>query len=118
MPSTRFIQFALCLAVYMLGAAFILNASSAEARPNYLKAFNTKYGELSEEVKNTKCFVCHESNKKVRNHYGEAFGGQLTEHVVRDEAKIDQALTKAESMPSSVEGKTFGDLISEGKLPE
>jgi hypothetical protein len=36
---------------------------------------------------------------------------------VRDEEKIRAAIKQIESKPSDVEGKTFGDLIHDGKLP-
>jgi hypothetical protein len=35
----------------------------------------------------------------------------------KDVAKIKEALVKVEKEKSSVEGKTFGDLLKEGKLP-
>jgi hypothetical protein len=32
-------------------------------------------------------------------------------------AKIKEALVETEKEPSAIEGKTFGDLLREGKLP-
>ena len=35
----------------------------------------------------------------------------------KDEAKIKEAFTKTEKEKSAIEGKTFGDLLKDGKLP-
>ena len=89
----------------------------AQARPEYMKGFNTAYPALAKEVEPVKCGVCHGSEKKIRNDYGKAVGEALGEAKVKDDAKIKEALMKAEKGKSSTEGKTFGDLIKDGKLP-
>jgi len=90
----------------------------AQARPDYLnKGFTPTYPALKAEIETAKCGVCHGSDKKVRNDYGMAIGKALGEPKVTDVEKIKAALKKAEGEKSSVEGKTFGDLIKDGKLP-
>ncbi len=90
----------------------------AEARPGYLKEFISTYESLKEEAGSSKCLVCHYGDsKKNRNDYGAAFGEALGAPNIKAAAQIVEALKKAESGKSSVEGKTFGDLIKEGKLP-
>lgn len=93
-------------------------SGTVEARPNYKKAFDTAYEKVAKENK-TNCNVCHKEgtdDKKLRNNYGEA----LTKNIKAketDEAKIKEAFTKTEKEKSAIEGKTFGDLLKDGKLP-
>ena len=101
----------------LMAALFLGFGSSADARPNYNKAFQAKYPDLA-AAKEAKCNVCHEGkDKKVRNDFGMAFSKDLDGKKVMDAAKIDAALDKVASEPSAVSGKTYGDLIKEGKLP-
>lgn len=103
----------LCLGVYM-AASFA--ATSAYARPNYNNEFKATYGSNAAAVE-AKCGVCHGAEKKIRNAYGMAVGAALGEPKVTDAAKIKAALETAAGKPSAVAGKTFGDLLKEGKLP-
>lgn len=91
----------------------------AQARPDYQnKGFIPAYPALKAEIETAKCGVCHYGDKKSnRNDYGKAVGEALGEKNVKDEEKIKAAIKKAEAGKSSVEGKTFGDLIKDGKLP-
>lgn len=89
-----------------------------EARPNYKKIFDSTYEKVAKENK-TKCNVCHDGDdKKKRNNYGEALlsAGKIAK-MEKDEAKIKEAFTKTEKEKSAIEGKTFGDLLKDGKLP-
>ena len=92
----------------------------AHARPDYLKAFNAAYPALKAEAEAAKCGICHPEEKKaVRNDYGKAMGTALGEKNVKfadNEKKITDALKKAEG-EKNADGKTFGELIKEGKLP-
>lgn len=102
-------------------AMFVLTGSEAMARPKYMNVFNATYPDLVKK-KGTDgkltCAVCHpKTDKKVRNNYATAVGGKLEKKNETDEAKIKEALTKAEGEKSATEGKTFGDLIKEGELP-
>ena len=91
-------------------------ASNAHARPDYNKEFWAAYPSLKEHAE-TKCGACHGSDKKVRNDYGKAFGTALGEKNIKDAEKIKEALKKTEAEKSGTDGKTFGDLIKDGKLP-
>lgn len=92
-------------------------AQQAQARPNYCKAFLGHYAD-NKAAAEAKCGICHPvMDKKERNDYGAAFGKALSQKNEKDEAKIKEALLKAAGEKSAVEGKTFGDLIKEGKLP-
>ena len=92
----------------------------ADARPQYLKFFYKKYPELKEPLLDQKCFTCHYGKEKTNhNDYGEALIKYFGEEAknIKDEKKFHEGLKEVEKEKSSVEGKTFGDLIKEGKLP-
>ncbi len=90
----------------------------AQARPKYMGAFNEAYPALKAQADTIKCGVCHFGDKKTnRNDYGMAVGKALGEKNVMDAEKIKEALKKAEADKSGTEGKTFGDLLKDGKLP-
>jgi hypothetical protein len=105
----------LALAGLVLASA----ARTAEARPDYLnKGFIPTYEKVKAEAEKVKCNVCHYGDsKKNRNDYGKAVGEALGAANIKDVDKVKEALKKAEKGKSSVEGKTFGDLINDGKLP-
>ncbi len=89
-----------------------------EARPNYKKAFDTKYEKVAKDNKTT-CVVCHKEgtdDKKMRNNYGEALAKNIAK-MEKDEAKIKEAFEKTEKEKSAIKDKTFGDLLKDGKLP-
>ena len=103
-------------------AAFV-GAPEAQARPDYYKAFEATYPALKTEAEAVKkCGVCHpEEKKSVRSDYGKAYGTAVGEKNVKfaaDEKKLTDALKKIESEKSGTEGKTYGDLIKDGKLPK
>ena len=84
------------------------------------KAVYVKEGTpLAAAVKAAKCNVCHQGeSKKNRNAYGQALAERLDKKEdAKNVEKIRQALAEVAALPSAVEGKTFGDLIAEGKLP-
>ncbi len=93
-------------------------SASVEARPNYKKAFETTYEKVAKDNKVT-CNACHKDgtdDKKMRNNYGEALAKNIAKSE-KDDAKIKEAFTKTEKEKSAIEGKTFGDLLKDGKLP-
>lgn len=95
-----------------------LGGPEAQARPQYVKAFITAYPALKTEAEAAKCGICHPEEKKaVRNDYGKAFGSGLTEKNAKGEEALAAAIKKAEGEKSETDGKTFGELIKEGKLP-
>ncbi|MEX1232844.1 MAG: hypothetical protein WEB58_21535 [Planctomycetaceae bacterium] len=98
--------------------AMVLGSASqqADARPNYLKKFSADYPEVKDAAE-LKCGVCHGKDKKKRNNYAMALGKALDAKNVKEDDKIAEALKKIEEEDSATEGKTFGDLLKEGKLP-
>ncbi len=99
-------------------AAALVSAPDAQARPGYLKSFNTTYPALKDAAETAKCGVCHFGEKKSnRNDYGKAMGEGLGGKDIKDAKVLEEALKKAEAGKSATEGKTFGDLIKDGKLP-
>lgn len=101
------------------GAALMLSAEVAQARPSYNKEFWAKYDKELGAHKEMKCAACHNGgdDKKKRNDYGAALGKALGDKNVSDAEKIKAALDKVAKEKSGTEGKTFGDLIKDGKLP-
>lgn len=109
------------LTVGLCSLAFVLACSmqSADARPKYYKYFKELYPDVK-DLSSTKCFTCHiDKKKKKLNNYGLAVKGCLGEKAknVKDIEQIKKALKAAEGKKSKVEGKTFGDLLKENKLP-
>ena len=103
------------------GAVWLsLPTPNAEARPQYFDQFKKSYAPLAEAAASKKCSVCHGMGKKTeRNKYGQAIAGVLGEEKnVKDDAAVEKTLRAAEAKASGIEGKTFGELIKEGKLPE
>jgi hypothetical protein len=93
-----------------------------EARPIYQKVFidtyENEFAAKIGEIKN--CAVCHLNSKdpkSLKNYYGKAMAESLGNKKISDMKEIRAALRDAEKKPSNVEGKTFGDLIKEGRLP-
>lgn len=113
-----------------VGVLLVLSASQvAMARPKYNTEFWGMYekeiGKLKDE---TKCAACHNGgdDKKKRNDYGKAFGAAIVSKDVggsvdkggeKDVEKIKKALEVVAKEKSGTDGKTFGDLIKDGKLP-
>ncbi len=97
-------------------------ADKAEARPQYVKPFGLLYqGDLGAgTIKKNRCDICHEKtqpkNKKIRNPYGAEMAKLLGENE-KDQAVITKSLQDVADKQSCVSGKTYGDLIKDGKLP-
>lgn len=105
------------LGLAFVGGLLVAATGSAQARPQYLKAFQGKYPDVKEAAK-VKCGVCHpEKNKKVRNAYGKALGGGLTKKNEKDADALKKALTGAEAKKGEG-GKTFGEQLKAGELPK
>ena len=108
------------LALFSLAVAAIVIAAtrSADARPKYNEVFAKKYAANAAAV-GEKCAVCHigKPNEKKWNDYGTATGKALGEKNVKEGEAVEKALDKVEKEKSATEGKTFGDLLKDGKLP-
>ncbi len=95
----------------------MMTADEAQARPAYPKFFVGKYENMAGEVEKVKCGVCHPvMDKKVRNDYGMAIGKSLGEEKNVKEPAFIKALDAA-AKEKNADGKAFGDLIKDGKLP-
>ncbi|MFM9024426.1 MAG: hypothetical protein ACKON7_03650 [Planctomycetaceae bacterium] len=95
--------------------AFAIKQFADEFKAVYVKEGTP----LAEAVATAKCNVCHVGeSKKDRNAYGQALAERLDKKEdAKNVDKIRQALEEVAALPSAVDGKTFGDLIAEGKLP-
>jgi hypothetical protein len=106
--------------ILFLSAVFCASAHAPLfARQEYNRVFwKTYQEELGKFADTTRCNACHYgAEKKNRNDYGQAVGTALGKTGVKDADEIGKALKKAADQKSSVEGKTFADLIQAGKLP-
>lgn len=94
----------------------------ADARPQYHKSFKEVYPKLEAEAEEMKCGVCHGgekgAKKKILSGYGQALREALGEENknVKDADEIAGGLKKIEAKDCG-NGKTFGELLKEGKLP-
>jgi len=103
----------MCLAA-VAGMMLTSAPKQAEARKPYLDAFLAKYD--IEEAKTKKCGVCHGKSKKVRSEYAEEIGKALGKKNVKDADEITKALEATEAKGSE-DGKTYGEILKDGKLP-
>ena len=107
---------------FLCGAIVFSGGETADARPQYRTEFQKNYPKVAENNKIT-CFVCHGKNaegkmdKEKRNNYGMALGKALGKKNVKNKDDIKAAMDKIQKEKSAEEGKTFGDLLEEGKLP-
>jgi hypothetical protein len=113
--------FSLFAGVLMFGGLVLLGSNQAAGRAQYNKAFGETYPDHKEANALTgtaKCSICHAgANKKMRNDYGMSLAKVIDAMNEKDDAKIKAALKKVEGEKSSTAGKTFGDLLKDGKLP-
>lgn len=103
-----------------------LSAKRASAVKPFFIEFKEKYTnpsgndedkEFAAEVEKAQCFVCHVGkSRKNRNSYGMAMSKYIKKADQKDKEKITAALDKA-AEEKSPDGKTFGELIKEHKLP-
>jgi hypothetical protein len=100
------------------GLFLSISANQAEARPNYFKKAFLKVYTNHAEAKKAKCNTCHFGKKKKNmNDYGVAIKKALGKKKVKDVDVIKAALKKVEPEKSKIDGKTFGELLKDGKLP-
>lgn len=105
-----------------VGVLMVFASKQAEARPKYNTEFKKKYPEVvkaNDVEKTVKCNVCHigKTNSKKWNAYGVAIGKAVGKKNQMDVKEIEKGLTKVEGEKSEMEGKTFGDLLKDKKLP-
>ncbi len=119
----RQIAFVLCLAVL----ALVTLTKPAQAIPQFQKEFITLYAsdkesDFGKEVKKAGCFTCHQGKlRKNQNAYGQELAKLLDKKAdMKNPEKIVESLKKVADMHSVAgddKSPTFGELISEGKLP-
>lgn len=103
------------LAAIAVAGLMQVSAPEAQARKQYADAFTAEYPDYKVEKK---CNLCHVGKeKKNRNDYGKAAGKAIGAKNCKDPAVIKEGLEKAAGEKSTVEGKTWGDLIKENALP-
>ncbi len=97
-----------------------LPGRTVEARPQYFETFKKTYEPLGKAAEEKRCAVCHGMGKKTeRNKYGQAIAEAVGDQKnLKDDEAVLKAVRSVEAKASGVEGKTFGDLIKEGRLPE
>ena len=108
--------------VFVVLLSSCLIGRNSEARPKFSKIFQTTYEKeyVGKDLGGKSCTICHDKtndNKYLSNDYGEAMKESLSGKNTKEESVIVSALKDTEEKPSAVEGKTFGDLIREGRLP-
>lgn len=114
----------------LVGAvALTVCLGSAQARPAYPGIIKEQFKDNKAIVAKAdaadKCTICHDAkDKKIRNEFGKAiskhFPGDEFKKIMTDKdavaKKFKEALKAVESEKHS-SGKTFADVIKDGKLP-
>jgi len=111
----------LILAMVAIAATGLMAPERAQARMPYFNAFKETYSKLdTTKVDENKCGICHGgekgANKKKLSKYAQEVAKGLGGKNVKDADKIKEAL-KAADKGDAGDGKTYGDLLKEGKFP-
>jgi hypothetical protein len=109
------------LAFVAMAATGLMRPEAAQARMQYFNAFKETYNKLdATKVDEMKCGICHGgekgANKKKLSKYAQEIGKGLGGKNVKDMDKIKEAFKAAEKGDAG-DGKTYGDLLKEGKFP-
>ncbi|WP_145230881.1 hypothetical protein [Gimesia algae] len=111
------VKTALLFGLAVAGLSMICAENKVEARPNFKNIWAETYPD-SKMLVAKKCGVCHPGKtKKEKNDYAAAVFKGLGKRKQTDKDVIVKALKAAEKMPSSVEGKTYGDFIKADEIP-
>ncbi len=126
-----FLVCSLTLAVVVSG----LPAPSADAYPDFYKAFEKKYvGDKSTDPQKSlaetisgmksKCNLCHDpakingkTSKKNKNPYGKELSELLGKDDKKNEEKIMKALAEVEDKKAENAKASYGDALKAGKVP-
>jgi hypothetical protein len=101
----------------------MLTPEQVQARPNYLAAFKETYTKVDTKVVDEKkCGICHGGDplgmdKKKTSKYATELKTALGKPKVADKDEVVKALKAIESKDAGG-GKTYGDLLGAGTLPE
>ncbi|MCA9176426.1 MAG: hypothetical protein KDB14_18190 [Planctomycetales bacterium] len=94
----------------------LLVASTADARPQYLKAATAHYPAAASALGEAKCGACHGEKKSMLSTYAMALK-EATGKNQKDADKINEALDKAGAKKND-DGVTYESLFKAGKLPK
>lgn len=103
-------------AVAVAGVIFSVEAQPVRAQKQYMDALSAKYPKVADQVKDQKCAVCHGKKKTERSDFAKALEKALGVKKEKDVEKINKALD-AVAEKEYADGKKYGDLLNEGKLP-
>jgi hypothetical protein len=111
----------LVLAAVAMGACGLMTPEQAQARQPYFNNFKELYTKLdSAKVDETKCGICHGgekgANKKKLSKYAQELKSALGKSNVKEPEDIKKALKAVEAKDAG-DGKTYGDLLKDGKFP-
>jgi hypothetical protein len=117
------------VAILLTGIITCAGLGTAQARPAYPDIIKERFKDNKAIVDKAgaadKCTICHDAKaKKIRNEFGKAiskhFSGDEFKKIMADKdavaKKFKEALKAVESEKHS-SGKTFAEVIKEGKLP-
>jgi len=103
-------------AVAVAGVIFSVEAQPVRAQKQYMDALSAKYPKVAAEVKTQQCKVCHGKQKTQRSEFAKGLEKALGAKKVKDVEKINKALDTVAGQEYA-NGKKYGDLLNEGKLP-
>ncbi len=109
------------LAVVAIVTSGLLTPEQVQARQPYFNNFKETYSKLdSTKVDANKCGICHGgekgANKKKLSKYAQELKAALGKTNIKDADEIKKALKTAEGKDAG-DGKTYGDLLNDGKFP-
>ena len=125
MPTIPKLRSAVAVCLALAGAIVVSGFQTAEARPQYRTQFLKQYPKVKENNSTAmNCLICHETKEgsdtvadpKKHNNYGTALKDLIEKNEKKPE-NIEKSLKDTESKDSAIDGKTFGDLLKDGKLP-
>jgi hypothetical protein len=125
MPTIPKLRTAVAVCLTLAGAIVVSGFQSAEARPQYRTQFIKQYPKVKENNSDSmNCLICHDAKEgsattpdtKKHNNYGTALKDVIEKNEKKPE-NMEKALKEIESKDSAIKGKTFGDLLKDGKLP-
>jgi geranylgeranyl pyrophosphate synthase len=105
------------------GAVAVLTVSEpVEAKPPFLKLVKETYKPAKDsELGKANCIVCHTVDKNTKGKMKEwnKFGHEIHEVMESKGSKglTAEILEEVAKKASATEGKSFGDLLKDGKLP-
>jgi hypothetical protein len=103
-------------AVAVAGVLFTAESRPVHAQKQYMDEMKGKYAPVAKLIDEQKCAVCHGKQKTQRSEFAKALEKALGAKKVKEVEKI-QAAFDAVAEQEYADGKKYGDLLKEGKLP-